>query len=152
MKFFFFPVLFFIIQSGLAQNIFKARIADATSKGPLTGATALVNGTSLGSNSDKRGFIEINNVPDGKQEIEFRFIGYQTKVISFIFPRNYVDTIEAVLELAETSLDDIVVSATRSSRSIDDIPIRIETITAGELEEKAVMQPTSIKMLLTEST
>lgn len=45
-----------------------------------------------------------------------------------------------------------MVSATRSSRSIDDIPMRIETITAGELEEKAVMQPANIRMLLTEST
>ncbi len=49
-------------------------------------------------------------------------------------------------------LDEIVVSSTRSSRTIDNIPTRIETIASGELAEKAVMQPGNIKMLLTEST
>jgi iron complex outermembrane receptor protein len=52
----------------------------------------------------------------------------------------------------QTNLSEVVISATRSSRSIDDIPTRVETISAGELDEKASMQPGNIKMLLTEST
>ncbi|MEZ4905715.1 MAG: hypothetical protein R2822_30105 [Spirosomataceae bacterium] len=36
-------------------------------------------------------------------------------------------------------MDEVVVSSTRSSRTIDDIPTRIETIAGEELEEKGNM-------------
>ncbi len=152
MRLFFILLIFFFAQSSLAQNIFKSKIVDEISKEPVIGATGILRGTNLGSSSDIVGSLTISNVPNGKQEIEFRSIGYKTKVRSFSFPLSNSDTIEVKLEPAQTNLDEIVVSSTRSSRSIDDIPMRIETITAGELEEKAVMQPASIKMLLTEST
>jgi outer membrane receptor for ferrienterochelin and colicin len=44
------------------------------------------------------------------------------------------------------------VSSTRSSRTIKDIPTRIEFIAGEELEEKANMKAGDIRMLLSEST
>ena len=52
------------------------------------------------------------------------------------------------LEAAET----IVVSATRSGRRIQDEPLRVEVIDAEEIEEKALMTPGSVAMLLGETT
>ncbi len=49
-------------------------------------------------------------------------------------------------------LEAITVSTTRSSRSIQDIPTRIEAIAGEELDEKANMKPGDIRMLLAEST
>ncbi|RRN76190.1 TonB-dependent receptor, partial [Pseudoxanthomonas sp. SGD-10] len=49
-------------------------------------------------------------------------------------------------------MDEVVVSSTRSSRYISDIPTRIETITGEELAEKANMRPGDIRILLSEST
>jgi len=152
MKFLLTVLLLFISQAGFTQNVFKATITDASSREPLTGATAILKGGNLGSSSDVNGLLEINNIPNGVHEIVFSFVGYLTKTSSFVFPRSNSDTIEVRLEPSEKNLDEIVVSSTRSSRSIDDIPMRIESITAGELEEKAVMQPGNIRMLLTEST
>jgi iron complex outermembrane receptor protein len=152
MKFLLFVLIVFVDQLSFAQNKFVAKIIDASSKEPLIGATAVLKGTNLGSSSDGNGLVEIKNIPNGLYEIVFSFISYQTKTSAFIFPISNVDTIEVEVEPSETNLDEIVVTSTRSSRSIDDIPMRIESITAGELEEKAVMQPANIKMLLTEST
>ena len=135
-----------------SQNIFKARVIDEETKEPLIGATVLVKEVQLGASSDTNGYIEIKNIPDGKYDIEFRYIGYKTKEREITFPLKANEVIEIELKPEETNLKEIVVSATRSSRSIDDIPTRIETIVAGELEEKAVMQPGNIKMLLAEST
>jgi len=101
MRFFFFAGLFLFVQSGLAQNIFTAKITDAISKKPLFGANVVIKGANLGSSSDISGFIEINNIPDGKQEIEFRFIGYQSKISWFTFPFNNAKTIEVTLEPAD---------------------------------------------------
>ena len=145
-------ITFFAAQSTWAQNTFRAKISDAVSKEPLVGATAIVKSTLLGATTGIEGDVVINNVPNGTQLVEFRYNGYESQAISYSFPMGNAESVEILLQPDKTNLDEVVVSATRSSRSIDDIPMRIETITAGELEEKAVMQPSNIRMLLTEST
>jgi outer membrane receptor for ferrienterochelin and colicins len=68
------------------------------------------------------------------------------------FTQQTHDTVPAKDGDQHDELEEVQITATRSSRSIRDIPTRVETITAGELHEKAVMQPGNIRMLLTEST
>lgn len=50
------------------------------------------------------------------------------------------------------SVEEIVISSTRSRRTIANIPTRVETISGEELEEKGNMKPGDIRMLLNEST
>ena len=54
----------------------------------------------------------------------------------------------ASLEARET----VVVTATRSGRLLQDEPLRVEVIDAEEIEEKALMTPGSVAMLLGETT
>jgi iron complex outermembrane receptor protein len=49
-------------------------------------------------------------------------------------------------------LEEVVITSTRSSRTIQDIPTRIEAITGEELGEKAAMNSSNIGMLLRETT
>ncbi len=144
-----FAITYFI---AIGQNTFKAKIIDEATQESLVGATGKVSETTLGASSSEAGYLEIQNVPDGKQVIIIQFLGYRRKTVSLTFPLNNDEVIKLELETDENNLDEIVVSATRSSRSVKDIPTRIEAITAGELEEHAVMQPSNIKMMLTEST
>src|SRR5919108_314503 len=51
-------------------------------------------------------------------------------------------------EIKET----VVVTATRSDRRIQDEPLRVEVIDREEIEEKALMTPGSVAMLLGETT
>ncbi len=148
----FIGIILFFSGTAFGQSTFRARLIDEETKEPLLGATGQIKGTALGASSDEKGILEIRNVPDGSQSIEFSFVGYRRKEKSFVFPLRSNSVIEIDLIPDETNLGEVLVSATRSSRSIDDIPTRIETISAGELEEKASMQPGNIKMLLTEST
>ena len=50
-----------------------------------------------------------------------------------------------------TEIEDIVVQATRSGRRIQNEPIRVEVINREEIEEKALMSPGNIAMLLNET-
>lgn len=135
-----------------AQNSFTAIIKDAETKEPLIGATVLLYGTTNGSTTDLNGMVTISNIPDGKQVILFRFIGYFERTDTLDFPINQNEPLEILLSIVGKEMDEVVVSSTRSSRSISDIPTRIETIAAEELDEKTTMQPGNIKMALTEST
>jgi outer membrane receptor for ferrienterochelin and colicins len=49
-------------------------------------------------------------------------------------------------------LEEITVQSTRTSRTIQNTPTRIETIDAEELEEKGNMKPANVSMVLHEST
>lgn len=50
-----------------------------------------------------------------------------------------------------TEVEDIIVYATRSGRRIEDQPIRVEVVNREEIEEKLLMTPGSIAMLVNET-
>jgi outer membrane receptor for ferrienterochelin and colicins len=141
----------FNIHTVFGQNTFKAVIKDSETKEPLIGATAILSGTT-GATADIDGLITLINIPNGKQIIEFRYIGYEIRKDTFEFPLATSDPIEIFLQSETDELDEIVISSTRSSRTIKDIPTRIEFIAGEELEEKANMKAGDIRMLLSEST
>ena len=51
----------------------------------------------------------------------------------------------------EVGVEEVVVQATRSGRRVQDEPIRVEVIGREEIEEKILMKPGSIAMLLSET-
>ena len=50
-----------------------------------------------------------------------------------------------------TEVEDVIVQATRSGRRIQDEPIRVEVIGREEIEEKLLMTPGNIAMLVNET-
>ena len=154
MKKFILPLLAFIYTSlAFSQHTFKAIIKDNESKELLLGATAILQGTANGASADQNGYIEIKNIPHGKQTIIFSYVGYQEKRNTFLFPLIQTEPYEILLSAAEgEELETVLISATRSSRTIDNIPTRIEAISGEELEEKGNMKPGDIRMMLNEST
>jgi len=136
-----------------AQNNFRAIIKDEKTKEVLQSATANIKKLNLNSTSNEKGELTITDIPDGEFEIEFRFIGYEDYKKVFKFP--FADTtefIEIALESNAAELGEVTVQTTRSSRSIQDIPTRIEFLPQEELDEKGTMEPGDIKMLLNETT
>lgn len=146
--------LLFLIGCGsnlFAQNTFKAIIKNEKTQEPIANVSVFVINSQKTTSSDENGNVTIENIPNGKQTIEFNLIGYRKKEINVNFPQK--ETTAVFLEPTAEELQEVIVtSSTRSSRTIKNIPTRIETIVSGELEEKSSMQPGNIKMMLTEST
>ena len=72
-----------------------------------------------------------------------------TVVVAFLQATNQTPPApQQPLEIEET----VVVTATRSDRRIQDEPLRVEVIDREEIEEKALMTPGSVAMLLGETT
>jgi hypothetical protein len=123
-----------------SQNTFRATIKDAKTNLPLIGATALLQGSGKGASSDTAGLVTITNIPSGKQVIVFRYVGYQTLTDTLDFP--VAQTEPRLILLSPEGkgdgeeLEEVVVSATRSSRTIANIPTRVEVISGEELDEK----------------
>lgn len=135
----------------MAQNILTAIIKDADSREILSGATVLLAGTKTGVKADENGVVTIADIPNGKQSLSFHFVGYREHTETLTFPRSN-DTLLILLEAAEEEMEEVVISSTRSTRTIQNIPTRVEFIGGEELEEKGNMKPGDIRMMLNEST
>jgi outer membrane receptor for ferrienterochelin and colicins len=80
------------------------------------------------------------------------FAGYlSTAQKTLPSPRNK-DTLSVLPDSAGKELDQVIISSTRSNRSIRNLPTRVEFINGEELEEKGNMKPGDIRMMLSEST
>lgn len=121
---------------------------DAESNEPLIGATVDI-GDSQGTITNTEGIAIIRDIGSDTLRVRFSYVGYSTRIQTFYFPLSGIQTVE--LEEGE-ELEEVIITSTRSSRTIDDIPTRIEAISAEELDEKATMRSSNIAMVLREST
>lgn len=136
-----------------AQNEFNALILDGETKAPLESVSAIIDSLDYHSSSNEDGLLTIQNIPDGNFVIEFSSVGYQPLSLTFTFPLNNQEPIEVILSPDSEELEEVVIiSSTRSTRTIRNIPTRVEFISEEELEEKANMKPGDIRLLLSEST
>ncbi|HET9487531.1 MAG TPA: TonB-dependent receptor, partial [Chryseosolibacter sp.] len=148
-------LIFFLltsVTSSLCQHLFRAVVKDRETGEPLPGSSAIIRGTDIGRTADENGIIEFESVPDGRHTIVFSFVGYESHSLTVFFPNDQVETREILLSPVGEELEEVIISSTRSSRTIADMPTRVEFIAGEELDEKGNMKPGDIRMLLNEST
>jgi len=113
------------------QTSITGTVSDSNTGEPLPGVNIKVVGTSIGNSSDFDGKFELNVGEETPFEIEFTFVGYQTQIIE-------IDADKEELEIAlvenATSLDEVVVSASRTPESIRESPVTIEKIGIKDLK------------------
>lgn len=148
--------LFFVwafSMTAFAQNKITIILKDAESRENLIGATVTITVLKKASSTNTAGEVSFSDLPDGLHTIEYRFMGYNTKTDYIQLPLTNNNPIVVLLEAAEEEeLDEVVISSTRSSRTIANIPTRVEVIAGEELDEKANMKPGDIRMVLNETT
>jgi outer membrane receptor for ferrienterochelin and colicins len=136
-----------------AQNTFRAIIKDIKTKDTLAGASAYIDKLKFGATGNNKGQLTISNIPNGEFEIEFSYTGYVKKRKEFKFPLiKSNEVFEIDLEQTSGELGEVVVSTTRSTRSIKDIPTKVDVLAAEDLDEKGEMKPADIKLLFNETT
>lgn len=139
-----------IIPIAWGQTTLRVTIQDAENGQALIGATALLNPGQIGAAADTGGQLLLTVPARGRYSLTCSFVGYENWTDSVIITGT--DSLIVRLAAEDEELEEVVVTSTRSNRSIDDIPTRIEAITGEELEEKANMRPGDIRMQLNEST
>ncbi|HQW83758.1 MAG TPA: TonB-dependent receptor [Ferruginibacter sp.] len=141
-----------MVYASNAQNTFTVIIKDAKTLAPLEGASVLIAAVNKGGHTNNLGHVTIENIPNGKQIIEFSFTGYETISRHFIFPLTNNNETIILLNTLDEEMDEVIVQSTRTSRTIGNTATRVETIDGEELDEKNNMRPANISMLLHEST
>lgn len=137
-----------------APHPVTVRVTDEHSGEPLPGATVVVDGLqpTVGATTSLDGLARLADVPAGTHTLVVTFVGFDEARVSVTVPLADPETpIEVAMEEDHEALGDVVVSATRTSRTIAQIPTRVETIAGEEIDEKISMDPSNITMLLNES-
>ena len=133
-----------------SQTTISIKVIDASSKAPLANVTVILKGAENLSLTDSTGQIRLV-LKEGRTAVTVSHIGYESKMVQITVP--FSDPVFLVeLELKEEEEEAVVIQSTRSSRSIQDIPTRVEFVAGEELDEKANMKPGDIRMVLSEST
>lgn len=143
-------VLVFNTANAQHEVIFK--IKEKENQLPLAGATVNINSAGKIILTDSLGVALFQKINSGKIGYTVSFVGFKTTVDSAVVNGN--TEIEIFLERneEEEEEEEIIITSTRSSRTIFNIPSRIEFIAGEELDEKANMKPGDIRMVLNEST
>ncbi len=137
----------------LAQHSIRIAVKNSADKSALAGATATIISLKKTAVADSLGMISFSNIPQGSFLIILSYVGFEEKELTVQVPQPAAEIIEIFLEAGEEEEDEeIIITATRTSRSIKDIPTRVETISGEELTEKGNMKPGDIRMMLNEST
>jgi len=133
-----------------AQHTFKAKVINKETGEGVVKASVTVVELKRTVAADSTGIVFIKEIPAGKYTIKITSVGYAEKTITYDFPPDQDITIEMETEHEEE--EEVVIQSTRSSRTIQDIPTRVEFVAGEELDEKANMKPGDIRMVLNEST
>lgn len=136
-----------------AQYIFTARVINKESGEPLAGATLKWLQGNRATVADSAGKVSIHEITGGKQDFLITYVGFEEKHLTVAFPLIQGDiVIEMEYAGEHEDEEEVIVRATRSSRTIANTATRTEVISGEELTEKGNMKPGDIRMLLNEST
>lgn len=142
-------IFIFIGLKAFSQNKFSCVVNDSVSKEVLPGVTLLIDGTSIAASTSTNGKAFLNNVPDGRQQITFTFIGYKSLKLSFNFPLNDSAEIVKVFLVPENEvLEEVIISSTRTNSRIDDLNTKVEVLGEEDMDEESTVVPGSITSIL----
>lgn len=115
-------------------------------------ATVLIKGTSEKFLTDSSGIATIVFATNGQYILVATAAGHEEKDVNISIP--YLsDTLEIEMESDEAEeLEEVIIQSTRTSRTIANVPTRVETIELEEIDEKSNMRPANVAMILHEST
>lgn len=125
-------------------------IVEVVSEGkPLPGASVVVNGRTEISDGEGHATFDVEF---GEHEIFVQAEGHIAATSRVVVgvqtsPLGRIE-LSRIPEAAET----VIVTATRTNTRLQDQPVRVEVIDREEIEEKALMTPGSVAMLLGETT
>jgi outer membrane cobalamin receptor len=126
------------------------RVIVRESMGMVSGFRVQAGGKS--ATTDDAGIARLT-LAAGRHDIDVTRIGFTPARVTVTAIRDSVVTVQVSVTMGEMAmdLDAIKVSATRTERLAGETPVRVEVVDEMEVDEKTLMSPSGIAMLLNET-
>lgn len=137
-KLFTYILLFFILSiQGLYAQELKGRIIQSETGQPVSGAHVILLENNIGTVTDINGEFQFENMKPGIHTIQITYVGFQRK--SYVFDFSSTGEIpEFFISPEILGLEELVVTASRTSQSYREVPGRIEVINNRKIESSLV--------------
>lgn len=121
-------ILFFIFFTSFiyGHSTYKGKVLDESSNSPLTGATVLIKGSSIGTSTNEWGNFTLNTAYDSGVLI-ISYVGYETKEIKFT---SHTEFLVISLKPDIVELNSVLISANELTPmvSIAKVDVNLRTI------------------------
>ena len=87
----------------------------------------------------------------GRHDIVITRIGFKPAAVTVTVVRDSVVSVLVPVDMAAMEMSDVRISATRTEKLAGETPIRVEVVDKMEVDEKTLMSPSGIGMLLNET-
>lgn len=136
----------FFIYSGTTGKLSGA-IKDAQTGEPLVGANIIIEGTNFGAATNVNGEYVILNIPPGRYNVKFSFIGYETTIMQDVsITVDQTTILQITLNPQTIQVDEVIVTA-RTPLIQKDVTSSISVITREEIEALPVATFTELLSL-----
>ncbi len=136
----------FIVYSGTTGKL-AGTIKDAQTGEPLVGANVIIEGTNFGAATNINGEYVILNIPPGKYNVRYSFIGYETTIMQDVaIIVDQTTTMQVQLNPQTITVDEIVVTA-RTPLIQKDLTSSISVMTREEIESLPISKFTELLSL-----
>ncbi len=106
----------------------------------IPGATIKIMGTNVGVISGPDGFFKLVTDQANKLRLNIRFVGYDPVFISLKPNNGVVELGNLILQEANNTLKDVVVTATRKETNLEDVPVPMQIISKEAIQKTGVVR------------
>ena len=139
------PVL---MAGGVQAQTVTVTVRAESTMGPIEGVRILASSVIGLTNADGVALLRLEL---GQHVIEADRIGFSPVQVELFLDQARDTTVTVLMRAVAIETDGIVVTSGRTERRIEDEPLRIEVVSREEVEEKLLMTPGDIAMLLNET-
>lgn len=122
----------FIPAALFSQGIIKGTVTDESNQ-PVPGATVQIESLAMGTLTDMNGHYQLNDLESGSWKVSFRTLGFQTVTRTINLAEGATATLNVVLREEYNNLEEVVVSASRNSEFLSEIPASVTVVGIEQL-------------------
>ena len=109
------------------------RVVESSSGEPLANANIIIQGTQLGAASDADGRFIIKNIPAASYQVKATFIGFESSIVDIDLTKDESHFVEFKLRDSFFLTEQVVVTATRTKKLMENVPVVTEVISEAEI-------------------
>lgn len=119
-------------------GVLKGVVLDSATERPIAGAVVKIEKTARGAYVNKYGEFSISSIPAGSYTITTSLVGYHTTTTQLVIRENDSLEIEILLPSQDVRTRTIVVSASKHTQAVQDVPISVSVVDSKDIAARNI--------------
>ncbi len=140
-------MLMIFSSAGAQQTVITGRVFSSVTAAPLAGAHVGLQGTALSAATDQEGWFTLTTAAKGRFTLKFSYMGYATDSLKVLLDGSPVKFTKTLFP-ATVRISTVEVTANRGEQPVQTSPVRVDVMTASEIESMPVISADELLMAI----